>query len=242
MFKKLFFIALIFATQAHASFVETDWKSSGDKQATLDSSTGLEWLKFPNTAGMSLNQVLAATSVGGSLEGWRIPTSLELQTWWQHVLNGSSSSTLAQGAFYDFSYYADAAKLWFQLNGIESSSPTRSYGMGYASDGDFALFGISRTTTNTRYWVGYGAYGADDSSIYNGVFLVSDGGLTLSSIQNPSLNINNPSAPINNPAVTPPVEETPAEDVAAFGLAWIVSIGLCRRRRATSPKKTCNHK
>ena len=59
----------------------------------------------------------------------------------------------------------------------------------------------------------------------SGAFLVSDGGTTLSSINNPALNGNNPNAPVNNQ----PVTDVPAP----FGVAMFVAflaVTLCRKR------------
>jgi hypothetical protein len=70
-----------------------------------------------------------------------------------------------------------------------------------------------------------------------GVFLVSDGGVTLSSINDPTINANNPAAPVNTVTV-PPIEPvnnvTPVNNVPVGGLlfglmgAFLLSI----RRRA----------
>lgn len=62
-FLSVAFIALSLSSSfAHASFVHTDWKSTGDKKTTLDTSTGIEWLKLTETAGRSINDIKARFS------------------------------------------------------------------------------------------------------------------------------------------------------------------------------------
>lgn len=70
---------------------------------------------------------------------------------------------------------------------------------GYTDSGDVAFYGLSTdySTITVRYCVEGSRYDFDFSNVYSGVFLVSDGGETKSSIDNPNLNINDPSAPIN---------------------------------------------
>lgn len=57
-----------------------------------------------------------------------------------------------------------------------------------------------------------------------GVWLVSDGGTTLTSINNPTLNLNNPKAPINMADVSAP---------AGLAAAGVLMLMLGARRRAT---------
>ncbi|WP_447474303.1 hypothetical protein [Vibrio harveyi] len=60
MLKKLLVIAALAAglisTQASAAFVHTDWKQAGDGLATLDTVTGIEWLKLTETAGFIVSK------------------------------------------------------------------------------------------------------------------------------------------------------------------------------------------
>lgn len=67
---------------------------------------------------------------------------------------------------------------------------------------------------------------ADSVSSSYGVFLVSDGGVTLSSQQNPELNINNPNAPVNN---------QPPSDLSTPGMMSISALLLWTAFRLRKP-------
>lgn len=47
---------------AQAELIPTDWRVANDKQATLDTTTGLEWLDLTLTAGYSYEQIAADRS------------------------------------------------------------------------------------------------------------------------------------------------------------------------------------
>ena len=72
-------VGMLFITStAQAGFLETDWLVTGDSKATLHEETGIEWLKLTETTGLSVNQVIAQTDVGGKYAGWRIPTAQDI--------------------------------------------------------------------------------------------------------------------------------------------------------------------
>lgn len=76
--------------------------------------------------------------------------------------------------------------------------------------------------------------GLDYKNVHDGVYLVSDGGTTLSSISNPNLNINNPNAPVNQ------VPDAPADVPvnAGFGLLGLALMALgLRRRKSANPAR-----
>lgn len=202
MFKSIIVASLLLiASSAQAGYVATDWLIAGDSRATLHEETGVEWLKLTETTGMSVNQVIAQTGVGGTFEGWRIPTAQEMVDYWAGMFAGSSVVNNPQGSETDYSNYSVQAQQWVALSGAQTTSPIRSYGIGYGLDGDVSFFGLSRTSTITRYRYAAYTYNEDYTNIYMGVFLVSDGGDTLSSIENPLLNSNNANAPIHNVSV-----------------------------------------
>lgn len=206
---------------AHAGFVHTDWLAQGDEKATLHEETGVEWLKIDNTLGMSIASVYAQTAQGGKYEGWRLPTADEVLTYWESIFEGSTMLRNPQGGRYTYSAYTPQAQGWVEFTGMSTSSPIRSYGMGYRLDGEVSFFGVSRTSSGTTYWNGHEAYDVSTANKYAGVLLVNDGGVTLSSINNPSLNINNASAPINN--VGAPLTG------AALAIAGLLALHLRRR-------------
>lgn len=199
MFKKWIAGAalLVMSGMSHAGFVHTDWETEGDQLATLHEETGIEWLKVTNTLGMSVDQVLAQTGAGGQFDGWRLPTAQEIVDLWFAMFDGSSMLSNPQGTRNDYSYYGTGPQNWVEYMGEVTSSPIRSYGFGYKTNGELGFFGVSRAYSTTSYWYGYGNYPTSTNGAYYGVMLVSDGGDTLSSKLDPSLNIQNPKAPVN---------------------------------------------
>lgn len=77
MLRRMTFLSTVFALasiafNANAAFVTTYWQVAGDKKATLDTETGLEWLDLTQTDGKSYSEVSALLST--TLSGWRFPT------------------------------------------------------------------------------------------------------------------------------------------------------------------------
>jgi hypothetical protein len=214
-------LSLVGAAQAsYTDFSHTDWKTSGDELATLHVDTGMEWLKVTETQGMSVDQVLTETQAGGAYEGWRLPTSGEIVTLWNDMFEGSTMLSNPQGTRRDYSLYSALPQAWVEFMGMTTSSPIRAYGYGYKTNGQLGFFGVSRASGTTSYWYGYGDYSTSNTSNLTGVFLVSDGGDTLSSKLDPTLNINNPNAPINSVPV-----------MAMGGLA-LLGLGLRRKYKS----------
>lgn len=60
-----------------AAFQHADWSVAGDKKATLDTDSGLTWLKLGNTVGKSVSAVESLLST--TYKGWRLPTSTEVE-------------------------------------------------------------------------------------------------------------------------------------------------------------------
>lgn len=189
-------LALTAAT-SQAAMVHTDWKAEGDSLASLHEETGKEWLKTTETLGMSIEAVLAETNEGGAYEGWRLPRADEIVTLWEGVFNGSSMLSNPQGTRSNYSLYGTHPQRWVEYIGQSTSDPIRSYGLGYKTNGEIGFFGVSRGSNTTSYWYGYNSYSVSTTNAYFGVLLVSDGGTTLSSQLDPTLNINNPDAPVN---------------------------------------------
>lgn len=199
---------LILATlsmSAHAALIETDWKSSGDKQATLDTDTGIEWLDLAYTAKIPLDSLMYRMQ-GGDLTGWRFATEAEVGALIIHY----------NPAFYgtSISYYTAAsgvtnAKLdpWRSLLGQTHDTERASMGVYQRDNGKWGMIGAYRAGLPRFYTMGYESTETlmiSNVNSWAGYFLVSDGGVTLSSQNDPTLNLNNPNAPINN--VAPPAE------------------------------------
>lgn len=76
------------AELVHADFIE------GDGMATVDTETGLTWLKFQLTQTHSLSSAEAAAEAGGTFDGWRLATADEVTQLWENVM-GEGVTTYA---------------------------------------------------------------------------------------------------------------------------------------------------
>ena len=244
MFKKLLVAAILAAglisTQASAAFVSTDWKTAGDKLATLDTKTGLEWLDLSQTYGRTFNQIVSQLST--TYAGWRLPTESEVS---QLMLNfygapgltaiGWSSrnvitSTVARNAEIFFRMGSNINRYTDNLitigNYLDGDGSLKAAGSALSSAGTVytILYGMASTGTYSRdalvTTTGWNYRQYDNA---HGVWLVSDGGTTLSSVNDPTLNINNPNAPINMADVSAP---------AGLTAAGLLMLMLGARRKA----------
>ena len=103
------------------------------------------------------------------------PSGTEYHTWSSNFATWLSDiADYATTNANRYGYYMDDNKAWRRIGTYQQKLANHSIVEG---------FGSSWSSSNTS------------SSTYFGYFLVSDGGTTLSSIQDPSLNSNNPNAP-----------------------------------------------
>lgn len=225
MLKKSILSALILVTglmsaQANAALVATDWKSSGDGLATLDTKTGIEWLDVSITDGMSIQEVSGLLS--STYKGWRLPSYAEVQ---QLFVNALGLTPGAHSEDYSLGY-----DLFLSSFGSTYSDYV-SYGTYVGPNGVTVFAGGAGGRSHGNVYTDY-TYGNTISTgiEYAGVFLVSDGGTTLSSVNNPTLNINNPNAPVNQPA-TEPADVSAHAGLGLFGLA-LIALGGRRRKSA----------
>jgi hypothetical protein len=204
---------------ANAELISYDYKNAGDDDVTLDSATGIEWLDTSVTKGLSVNEVTSLLET--TLNGWRWATATEVNRVTDSAhpyLNVnrignviSNNSTTYSGAVKEFNY------LFSDLDVDGSASyRTKDY------------LGIDKRidiTATSKYYININIYtsGLSDDYVNDnyGHLLVSDGGYSLSSIQDPTLNINNPNSPVN----TVPVPAT-------LGLLSLVIAGLSFRRKS----------
>jgi hypothetical protein len=215
---RLLLSALLFTgISAQAELVHMDWKVDGDALATLDVDTGIEWLKLSETAGRSYNTV--SGQLTSDFVGWRLPSESEFQTLLVNMY--PSIGNIATNGY--VGVVESDYLLWRDTFGSSATdgSANRSFGW-YMSDVGTLHYGGN----DVNYIHGndpYVANGFIDSGHANyAVFLVSDGGVTLSSINNPSLNANNPNAP------------EIVEDVSAplgLGLLSLAMLGFRTRRQ-----------
>jgi hypothetical protein len=229
---------------AHADVVQMDWLSAGDNKGFLDERTGLEWLDLNVTEAMSVDTVLAQTGVGGTYEGWRMADKAEVY---------SLFDTLAASSLYRLGPTSTAATVANSgSSSAWSRTIAMVYVMGYThtqnnltktagvfqnpdSNGGYSVGQVytSRGTSSYNsylYWDQYtnlfddGSWSSATALGDIGIYLVSDGGTTLSSQSDPTLNSNNPNAPINDVSVMAPA-------YFSFGFLALAG-GLLRRKIA----------
>jgi hypothetical protein len=225
---------LLSITSVQAALVESDWQSTGDALATLDTETGIEWLDLTQTDNMSISQAENLTGTGGIFNGWRLPTRTEVT---QMLYNAFPSQVEQDGSVAYIS--SDEAVLYEavvfkSLFGITYVTPTREISMGMFKSDEGAPYPVAMTgiyhNYNARNINFYSYHLMDHPSGITitttnpvlGVYLVSDGGTTLSSQQDPSINANNANAP--------------AADVSSPALLGLMSLGLfgfAARRRSS---------
>lgn len=70
---------------ANAALVATDWLADNDSKATLDTDTGIEWLKLDNTDYKSIMQV--QSDLDTTYQGWRLPNESEVLAYMNVVFN-----------------------------------------------------------------------------------------------------------------------------------------------------------
>lgn len=198
---------LLGAFSANAELIKGDWISQGDGKAMLDTFTGKEWLSLTETNGLSVDQVLSDSKYNG----WRVATSKEVKTLFEGVAeralaSGASFATNDKEEVYSVSGYSDNS--WSkQLISYLGVTYTRSqydgnfffrYAYGLTSDGFMGtIMDSEHTYSNSGSYreqsllhVNYNNQYPSDRVIANtGVFLINDGGLTLSSLENEGYNI-----------------------------------------------------
>jgi hypothetical protein len=175
--------------------VSVNYKNNSDGLATLDTSTGLEWLDLTETDNMSISQV--ESLLGSTFSGWRLPTSDEVtqlmakyqhQDFYNAMLSGSTVNITNNIPQYT------AAKSFADFFGMTGSGGGFNYSYGFLRhNGGIVLSGSAPYITPAGHGQVYSRYNNGDynESITNsltGVWLVSEGGTTLSSQENPNIN------------------------------------------------------
>jgi hypothetical protein len=221
-------ILLLPIASVQAALVESDWKSTGDALATLDTETGIEWLDLTQTDDISIAQ--AKGMLSNSFLGWRLPTLPEVTAMMESAFSSEVSRVNTGG---NFSSYADTtnneADLFRSLFGVTRTGGSYQFTAGIVENdpgkSTKVLQSGVRARTSDNYLIISSKSNYTDnlnsSSSSFGVYLVSDGGTTLSSQQDPSINSNNANAP--------------AADVSAPALLGLMSLGLfgfAARRRS----------
>jgi hypothetical protein len=215
---------------ANASIIDSSLFVEGDNRATLDTDTGLEWLKLSETKGYSYNEILQEIAYGGEFSGWRLPTYEEAIGYVSTVLNSTGYSNISTSGTHDGvanphinqvrSILADVGATLGSTSTMYWGSATGVTGLYYNNDGDlkylYAYTNGKHTQSGHIFYNYTDSQKKDVGNDVKGFFLVSDGGDTLSSTLNPEININNPNAPIN---------DVPTPLIGAFGILALLAAG-----------------
>lgn len=188
-----------------SKFQFTDLNNLNDKLVVLDTTTGIEWLRLQSTRNKTMNQVISQLET--NYKGWRLPTHDEVKDMYTRFssLYGVTNPNVGDVETRS-GVYLNAAQGFVRTFGNSSITDYRHIGMFLDSSGNAKVIGAySDGYYPYAYYYGLGnnvfRTVSKDYVYYNGqvwgTFLVNDGGLTLSSINNPYLNINNPNSPIN---------------------------------------------
>ena len=199
---------------ANAEFIKGDWKTAGDSLSVVDSETGIEWLNLAQTDGMSINQV--QSQLDSTFEGWRLPTQSEVAEMMYSMTGVSAGTHVTRNGY----------STWTIVKNIMGeTSSGKSYGL-HLGDNNSLFYSVVESYNSNVYGPrttissGYSRAGGDTWSNHNyGVYLVSDGGVTLASINDPAINENNANAP------TVPLPAT-------LGLLSLAMAGLSFRRKS----------
>lgn len=184
------------ATSAQADVIQSNWLVDGDEKATLDTSTGIEWLKLSNTRGLTYNEFVSNTT--SLYDGWRLPTASEVVNYMDAVtadlITTISSleklSDAEDGYAYNINFdnreYGNYANEYL---GVTGTFTNYIYGTGlYYSEVDDTVYRagalVGRGDTSAVYLYSANespSFSKDYDNAYQGLFLVSDGGVTFSS-------------------------------------------------------------
>ncbi len=174
-------------------FVVGDWKAEGDNLVILDASTGLEWLKLTETDGKSIAAVKSELST--TYLGWRQPTEYEVNNM---MLNYFSTHNETEGTEITIKTTENDPLLLNFVNifGNLYSEGSIPYSLGfYEAAGTFKVkqTGVDIHGSPLEGYIYHSrSYGFDINTVSNhvsGVWLVNEGGVSLFSLNNPSINI-----------------------------------------------------
>lgn len=215
LIKKVFFSSLITITSinVNAELLSVDFQNEGDNYVTLDTQSGLEWLDFSFTR----NDKYRDYYNGGY--GFRIPTNAEVEALFTNNIS-SVDDPYVSGLIYPDGDTSDIA--WLNLllgTAWVTPYPSLYYSYGFYKDedGDMALFGSHHT--NAIYGLDNKSYfGDSDYSHKYGILLVSDGGVTYSSLNDPTINTGVSDASVPLPA--------------SLGLLALSMLGFGARRKS----------
>jgi hypothetical protein len=226
--KKISAIALLglMSVGANAEFLTIDALALNDNKALIDTTTGIEWMKLGQTRNMSLVEAQGLLST--TYLGWRLPTKTEVEAM-MHDITGIVSPVSSDYISLRSSQYKDEAVRYINLFQTTYISSNHKYSHGvYLNDEGEALqttaYYDSRTGSDKIGEVTLGNTSNANLASWNyGIYLVSDGGASFSSINDPSINANNANSPANSVPVP-----------ASISLLGLALLGMQIRRKSNA--------
>lgn len=219
LLKKSIVLALlsVLSIGANAEFIETDYLNYGDGLSTLHEETGVEWLDFTETMGHSYNSL--SSSLDTDFVGWRFPTESEVLTMYASFF---PNITMTNYGGYSSGFTAQEYAQFLGFFGATDTSRNRTYAFYLDDDDDVLTSGANHSFIHYASARGHSDFTTNYST--SGYLLVSDGGVTLGSRNDPSMNANNQNAPVNEGASSVPLP-------ASVGLLALAMLGFSARRK-----------
>jgi len=223
-------LSLTFSSQA--AIIDIDWKVAGDNRAFLEVESGTEWLDVSETSGLSLVDAASLIVTGGIYEGFRIASETEVNYLFDTLFTPSNQYSEQVYSAGDYFKTFSASDVALVGNNVASMGVVVDHPAVFATGGTYyndqnqasvmfkqqrSAAGEARVFNNTQF----ASIAAEDNQTLYGVYLVSDGGATYSTINDPSLVANNTGVP----------NATEVSEPGALALLGLGLAGLLVRRK-----------
>ena len=170
---------LLASINASAAIISVDWKSTGDKLITRDTTSGLDWLDLTETNNMTYDFVSSQLDKGGVFEGFRYATNPEVITLWANFHVNLSSGAISANAIVDHNVLVASAYLGNIIHDGVLGYTSRNQSLhSYFRLGAYIYYAPNPATTTTTYYdtgTGYNPFlfsTSSTSSSYTGSYLV----------------------------------------------------------------------
>lgn len=231
---------LFLSTSSRAEFISTNYLTENDNQIAFDTETGLEWLKLNVTSGKSISNVMELMN-NGEYEGFRFATASEVDAIIEKLMPSLFSSE--ERYLNDpSSFIVDTQESLNFRKTMSNTYSNQTYGYVYtpqdSDSGESARFIGSNTweggVVSYYRYDGVYFYGSQDSTVdintrhnYSGVYLVSTGGYSYSSL--------------NEDRVRLVQEEIDVPTPTLFASFLLLLPGLIRKKKNITQKRKVPH-
>lgn len=183
--------AMGFSFSSQAELIQTDWKVENDNRVVFDTESGVEWLKLSETDSKSISYVMSQLGEGGLYEGWSLATYDQVDEMLGYAYDNISPGKFVNLFGYTRSYYYGTAgsgyTRYWSAGYVHNVENDKVYYSGAWNGGGSSWSPLSETSVSITH-----------SSVNVGVYLVSTGGVTWSSLNDESVNsLQNVSAPLS---------------------------------------------